>query len=126
MRTIGAKEYCAASREGVLVEVKISRDGAVAFDDASFDMAVIDDTQGGFANRASDLRATVLTNLRRVLRAGGRIEIVEGLGATGLFAKATPRPSGYDAVKELEAAGYRPVRVLAEVQSFRFVEGLSL
>ena len=114
----------AAAKEGVLIELKVARDGEMAFDDESFDMAVIDDTKGGFANRATGLRATVLANLRRVLRVGGRVEVVEGLGSTGLFAKATPRPAGYDAVKELEAAGFRPVRVLAEVTSFRFVEGL--
>ncbi len=115
-----------AAREGVLLELKIARDGDVAFDDAAFDMAVIDDTQGSFANRPAELRATLLANLRRVLRAGGRIEVVEGLGSTGLFARATPRPSGYDAVADLQAAGFRPVRVLAEVTSFRFVEGISL
>lgn len=116
----------AAAREGVLLDLKIARDGDVPFDDASFDMAVIDDTRGGFANRAADMRTKVLANLRRVLRVGGRIEVVEGLGSTGFFAKATVRPAGYDAVKELEAAGFRPVRVLAEVTSFRFVEGLRL
>jgi ubiE/COQ5 methyltransferase family len=115
-----------AAREGVLLELKIARDGDVAFDDAAFDMAVIDDTQGSFANRPAELRATLLANLRRVLRVGGRIEVVEGLGSTGLFARATPRPSGYDAVADLQAAGFRPVRVLAEVTSFRFIEGISL
>ena len=89
-------------------------------------MAVVDDTQGGFANRPAEVRATALAGLRRVLRAGGRIEVVEGLGSSGLFAKPTARPAGYDAVKELEAAGFKPVRVLAEVTSFRFVEGLRL
>ena len=116
----------AASKEGVLLDLKIAREGEVPFDAASFDMAVVDDTQGSFANRAPALRATVLANLRRALRVGGRIEVVEGLGSTGLFAKATPRPTGYDAVAELEAAGFGPVRVLAEVTSFRFVEGVSL
>jgi hypothetical protein len=68
----------------------------------------------------------VLANVYRVLRKGGRIEIVEGLGGTGPLAKATVRPAGYDAVTALEAAGYRPVRVLAEVTNFRFVEGLKV
>ena len=116
----------AASKEGVLLELKIARDGEANFDEAAFDMAVVDDTQGGFANRPAELRAAALANVRRMLRVGGRLEVVEGLGSTGLFAKATPRPAGYDSVKELEAAGFRPVRVLAEVTSFRFVEGLRL
>lgn len=116
----------AAAKEGFLLDGKIAREGEIAFDDASFDMAVVDDTSGSFANRTAELRGAVLANLRRVLRVGGRIEIVEGLGTSGLFAKKTARPDGYDAVKELEAAGYRPVRVLAEVTSFRFVEGLRL
>ena len=46
--------------------------------------------------------------------------------APGRFAKATVRPAGYDAVASLETAGYRPVRVLAEVTNFRFVEGLKV
>ena len=116
----------AAARAGVLIELKISRDGEVPFGEAAFDMAVIDDTQGDFANRPAKLRATVLANVRMALRKSGRIEVVEGLGSSGLFAKATPRPQGYDAAKELEAAGFTPVRVLAEVTSFRFVEGLRL
>ena len=116
----------AAAREGFLLESSISRDGAASFDDGAFDMAVVDDTRGGFANRAPELRATVLASVYRMLRRGGRVEIVEGLGGTGPFAKATARPAGYDAVASLEAAGYRPVRVLAEVTNFRFVEGLKV
>jgi len=116
----------AAGREGFLLESSISRDGVVPFDQGAFDMAVVDDTRGGFAHRAPELRATVLANVYRALRRGGRIEIVEGLGGTGPFAKATMRPPGYDAVASLEAAGYKPVRVLAEVTNFRFVEGLKV
>jgi hypothetical protein len=115
----------AAEREGFLLDFKIARDGDLPFDDGAYDMVVVDDTKGGFANRAKDVRAHVLRDALRVLRGkGGRIEIVEGLGSTGMFAKPTPRPAAYDIAKQLEAAGFRPVRVLAEVTSFRFVEGL--
>ncbi len=67
----------AAAREGVLLELKIVREGEVPFDEASFDMAVIDDTRGGFANRPGNLRATVLAKpaaraaRRRADRSGG-------------------------------------------------------
>lgn len=115
----------AAAQEGFLLDSKIARDSSVPFDDAMFDMAVVDDTRGGFANRPAEFRAEVLRQVWRVLRkSGGRVEIIEGLGSSGPFGKATPRPEGYDAAAELEAAGFRPVRVLAELPNFRFVEGL--
>ena len=116
----------AATREGFLIEQKFWREGPTGFDDGAFDLAVIDDTRGSFAARDAAVRGAMLAEARRVLRHGGRVEVVEGLGSSGPFAKATARPVGYDAVKELEAAGYRPVRVLAEVPNFRFVEGLRL
>ncbi len=116
----------AAAREGFLIEQKIWREGPIGVDESAFDLAVIDDTQAGFAGRTSAVRTAMLAEVRRALRPGGRVEVVEGLGSSGLFAKATARPGGYDAVTELEAAGFRPVRVLAEVPNFRFVEGLRL
>jgi SAM-dependent methyltransferase len=117
----------AADRQGFLLDFKIARDGDIAFDDAAFDMVVVDDTKGGFANRPAELRTRLLQEARRVLRpSGGRVEIVEGLGSTGPFGTPTERPSGYDVVRALEDAGFRPVRVLAEVTSFRFVEGLKV
>lgn len=116
----------AAAREGFLIEQKIWRDGPIGFDSDAFDLAVIDDTQAGFAGRDGAMRAALLAEARRVLRKGGRIEVVEGLGSSGMFAKPTVRPAGYDAPRELEAAGFKPVRVLAELPNFRFVEGLRL
>ena len=114
----------AAAREGFLIEQRIWREGPIGVDEGAFDLAVIDDTQGGFAGRNPVVRAAMLAEVHRALRQGGRLEVVEGLGSSGLFAKATMRPSDYEAVKALEAAGFRPVRVLAEVPNFRFVEGL--
>jgi hypothetical protein len=116
----------AAAREGFLIEQKIWREAPIGFDDASFDLAVVDDTQGGFAGRDAAVRAAVLGEAWRTLRKGGRIEVVEGLGSSGLFAKATSRPAGYDTSAELGGAGFKPVRVLAELENFRFVEGVRL
>ncbi|MGD9902946.1 MAG: hypothetical protein AB7U83_05720 [Vicinamibacterales bacterium] len=116
----------AAAREGFLIEQKIWRGESTGFDADGFDLVVVDDTQGGFAGRDAAVRAAVLGEARRLLRKGGRAEVVEGLGSTGLFAKPTPRPAGYDTTGELTAAGFAPVRVLAELPNFRFVEGLRL
>jgi hypothetical protein len=116
-----------AAREGFLLDLEIAKGGQSSFDEGAFDMAVVDDTKGGFANRPTELRAAILQYAYRMVRkGGGRIEVVEGLGSTGPLGKATPRPQDYDAAKELETAGFKPVRVLAEVTSFRFVEGLKL
>lgn len=117
----------AAAREGFLLDLKIAKSGEGAFDEGAFDMAVVDDTKGGFANRPAELRAAILQYAHRMVRkGGGRIEVVEGLGSTGPFRKATPRPQGYDVATDLETAGFKPIRVLAEVASFRFVEGLKV
>ncbi|MGH9383232.1 MAG: class I SAM-dependent methyltransferase [Vicinamibacterales bacterium] len=107
---------------GALIEVRPIERGALSFDSDSFDMAVIDDTRGRFASLSSDDRSSCLREARRVVRAGGRIEVVEGLGG-GLFGNVA-RPTGYEAARELIAAGFNPVRLLAERDSFRFVEGL--
>jgi hypothetical protein len=60
-------------------------------------------------------RVAYLRDARRVVRQGGRIEMVEGAAA---------RAAGYDALRDLEAAGFAPVRLLAERYGFRFLEGL--
>jgi len=116
----------AADREGFLLEARMAPDGAIAFDEDGFDMVVVDDTRGAFAARDEAFRQRVLSDAYRVLRRGGRLEVVEGLGGTGPLARPTVRPSGYDAVASLEHAAFKPVRVLAEVTNFRFVEGLKV
>jgi SAM-dependent methyltransferase len=103
------------AKVGALIETHRIDGAALPFGDDQFDMVVVDDTDGRFANIADAARADYLRDARRVVRPGGRIEIVEaGAG----------RPPGYDAVRELEAAGFKPVRLLAERDGFRFIEGL--
>ena len=95
------------------------------FDPGHFDMIVVDDTGGAFASLASGDRSACLRDARRVLRRGGRIEVVEGLGRGGWFTGAPSRPAGYDTLRDLADAGFKPVRALAEKDGFRFVEGLN-
>lgn len=111
-----AKNAEAVGRKiGALIEVQdIDRGRAWPYGEAQFDMVVVDDTPatfGGFDNRA-----TLLSNARRALRPGGRIEIIERVKSNG---------PGYDVAPDLSAAGFRPVRVLAERDGFRFIEGLN-
>ena len=104
------------AKVGALIETQPITGQVLPFESDLFDMVVVDDTQARFAARDGGDRAGLLREARRVVRNGGRIEIVEGIGA--------PRAAGYDALRDLTTAGFKPVRVLAEKDGFRFLEGL--
>lgn len=122
-----ARARGAAEKAGALIDIKVVPVTALEWPDASFDMAVIDETGGGFSSLSSDDRVAVLHALRRVLRPGGRIEIIERMGG-GLLGGAPVVSAGYSASGGAEGAlrtsGFNPVRTLAEKDGFRFVEGL--
>ena len=102
----------AAAKAGVLIDVKITPPTTLAWDDAAFDMVVVDNTGGAFSTLTDAERTTCLTETRRVLRAGGRVEFIDRAG------------DHTDVEGALSAAGFKPVRTLAERDGFRFVEGL--
>jgi len=108
---------------GALIDVRPIAGHDLPFDSDQFDMVVVDDTSGAFAGLAQEPRLSYLRDARRVVRTGGRIEVVEGL-RTGVMGGAVARPGSYDVVRDLESAGFKPVRALAEQDGYRFVEGL--
>jgi ubiquinone/menaquinone biosynthesis C-methylase UbiE len=102
----------AADKAGVLIDVKRTPASELSWEDGAFDMVVIDNTGNGFDHLSEPDRTRCLTESRRVLRAGGRVEFIE-------------RTNAAIAVEPLlAAAGFKPVRTLAERDGFRFVEGL--
>lgn len=103
------------AKVGALIETKTIADRSLLFDSDHFDMVVIDDTNGSFGAIEDNARLDYLRDARRTVRQGGRIEIVEGIKA---------RAQNYDPLRDLAAAGFKPVRVLAERDGFRFIEGL--
>jgi ubiquinone/menaquinone biosynthesis C-methylase UbiE len=111
------------AKVGALVDVRMIDGAALPFDSEQFDMIVIDDTSGSFAGIAAGARAGYLRDMFRVVRPGGRVDVVEGLGG-GLLRGAITRPAGYDTLGDLAAAGFKPVRLLAEKDGYRFIEGL--
>lgn len=118
-----------ATKAGVLLDVRVGTPATWGFDEGAFDMVVIDNTRGRFAARGADERAECLSVAWRGLRPGGRIEFVERMEGGGLFGSgATTPPDEYlqagGAEGVLRAARFAPVRVLAEKDGFRFVEGL--
>ena len=103
----------AADKAGVLIDIKVTPATQLPWDDEAFDMVVVDNTGGTFESLSADDRVACLREARRVLRHGGRVEFIE-------------RESHHTGAEELlTAAGFKPVRTLAERDGFRFVEGLA-
>jgi SAM-dependent methyltransferase len=103
------------AKVGALIETQIIDGNALPFESDQFDMVVVDDTNGTFGAIDEGRRLDYLRDARRTVRPGGRIEVVEGMKA---------RAEGYDVLRDLTTAGFKPVRELAERDGFRFVEGL--
>ena len=100
---------------GALIETHRIEGLALPFDSDQFDMVVVDDTNGAFGKIDETTRVAYLREALRAVRSGGRIEMVEGAAA---------RAPGYDALRDLTTAGFKPVRLLAEKDGLRFLEGL--
>jgi ubiquinone/menaquinone biosynthesis C-methylase UbiE len=114
----------AGVQAGALMDIRRVATEGWPFDSESMDLVVVDDTRGSFARRPAGDRQTAFAEARRALRPGGRIEVVERRAVTGLLGGAITRPDDYDVEAELSAAGFAPVRMLAEKEGVRFVEGL--
>jgi hypothetical protein len=111
------------ARVGALIDVRPIEGPSLPFESDQFDMVVVDDTNGSFAAIEAAARQAYLRDALRLVRTGGRIEVVEGLGG-GMFRGAITRPHDYDMLRDLAAAGFKPSRLLAEKDGFRFLEGL--
>jgi SAM-dependent methyltransferase len=117
----------AAAAEGVLMEVLVAQGPFWSLSDAIFDVGIVDGNallRGDAAERTHRL-----AEVRRVVRPGGRVLIVRtvALGLAGRLgfstAHAGPSAEGTALLRELEDAGFRPARLLAEREGMTFVEG---
>ncbi len=122
-----ARARSAATKAGALIDVQIAEPSEFPWDPGSFDMVVIDETGGDFSVLSTVDRRELLDAVKRALRDGGRVEIIERVGG-GLFGGGGSAPAQYaqdgGAEGVLRLAGLNPVRTLAERDGFRFVEGL--
>lgn len=116
----------AAARAGVLVEIVDAPYTRLPYDPDSFDIVV---TYHVLGNLLPEERVTCLREVWRVLGPGGRCLVIESVGRGGLWALLSTRPRNREyvisggAIPALQAEGFRGVRLLAEREGLRFVEG---
>ncbi len=121
-----------AAALGVLLEeVKQGSFPVLPIGDGEFDVAVANAGPAMLSGLDRERRVELARSLGRALRQNGRLVIVEGQPKKffGLFGAGPV--SGLDAFRAeggatglLEAAGFHPVRVLADRDGQRFTEGL--
>jgi len=121
----------AAEKAGVLVDLRtVHTLRSMPWDDEAFDVAVLHSLKGLLQGMAPYTRVRCLEELHRVLRIGGRLLVIEPepRGGFGGVFRSFPVDGHYAATGEtlgaLRSEGFRPVRVLADREGFRFVEGL--
>jgi SAM-dependent methyltransferase len=121
----------AAAEAGVLLEdVRVGALPALPVDEGAFDAAVMDAGPTFLTALDGPGRLDLARALARALRPAGRLIVVEGQPSS-IFKPFRAKPAGLDAFRAaggattlLEAAGFRPVRLLTDRNGQRFTEGL--
>ena len=114
-----------------LADVSVTTNGDLPFDGDTFDVVIVHGLHSLLAALSPDVRTRLLSQLLRVTRAGGRVILTEPGERSGLKAMLAPAPKrderyeqGGGTVAAVQAAGFRPVRLLADRDGVRFIEGL--
>jgi SAM-dependent methyltransferase len=114
-----------AAQGGVLAEIQKAPLTRVPLADESFDLVVIDDTDGTFGALSEVDRTSVVREALRILRPGGRAMVI-GSGPASGIARLFRSGGGlaFDVASTLQSSGFKSVRTLAEREGLTFVEGL--
>jgi ubiquinone/menaquinone biosynthesis C-methylase UbiE len=119
-----------AADAGVLVDVDVAPATRLPLDDQAFDLAVVDDTAGILGTMRAEDRVAAVRELVRVLRPGGRVLMIGATPRGGIGAilsrthNGPPFVSSGDAVKALEADGFRSARIIGEREGLAFLEAI--
>jgi len=119
-----AKRVAAGAAEaGALVDFEDAPLTLLPFNTGQWDVVVL---PSGLAPLGPEA-ATVLSEAARVVRSGGRVVIIDGVGRPGLFgllrSSDAPTAPPEATTGALTAAGLRGVRLLADVDGVRYFEG---
>jgi ubiquinone/menaquinone biosynthesis C-methylase UbiE len=120
----------AAAAAAVLVDVQVAPWRNMPFTAESFDVIVVHSTRGLLASMTPEDRVGTLQEAHRVLRNGGRVIVIESMPRGGLAGLLRGHKvnehyaAAGGAEGALKAEGFKPVRVLGEVEGYRFTEGL--
>ena len=126
-----ARVTAAAAEAGVLLEdVRVVALPALPVDEGAFDAAVMDIGPTVLTTLDGPGRLALARSLARSLRPAGRLIVVEGQPRSA-FRPFQAKPAGLNAFRAaggatalLAAAGFHPVRLLADRDGQRFTEGL--
>ncbi|HEY6363068.1 MAG TPA: methyltransferase domain-containing protein [Vicinamibacterales bacterium] len=126
-----ARARAGAAGAGALIDLHVTNLDPLPFDNDAFDVVVVNGRNGWLAALNDEGRTIrALRETRRVLRHGGRIIVIEAGpkgGFAGVLSPYRPDP-GYAATggttAALQAAGFKPVRLLWDREGYRFTEGL--
>lgn len=128
-----ARARRAAEKSGFLLEIETGDLGNLPFEDASFNLIVVDNQDGLLSSMRPEQRVAALQQAFRTLAPRGRIVVIErgarnGLGALFSSSPRTPVDPHYKssggALAALEAEGFRAARLLAERDGLSFFEGV--
>lgn len=122
-----------AEQAGVLLDIETTQLDRFPFEDAAFNLVVVDDQDGLLSSARPELRTAMLQESFRTLTPRGRIIVIErapraGLGALLRSSGSAPVDPHYQAsggaTLALEAEGFKGVRRLAERNGLSFFEGV--
>jgi len=127
----GDRIRAAAAQHGVLLDVQSAAMSALPYGASEFDVVVVHGAAGVLASLDASARRAAVAEIHRVLRSGGRVVALEPGAPTGWVAMLRPPPAADPAyersggtVVAFEAGGFNPVRLLADREGVRFIEGL--
>jgi len=123
--TAAEKARAAAAQSGAFVDVHVTAMHALPFPADSFDAVVLHAVTGTLPPLDGEAGLVMLREARRVLRAGGRMVVLEkGQSRQTWFRGRPPQPQSSATATVLGNAGFRAARPLADREGYSFTEGL--